>query len=62
MHDIFESSWDLWSETPPQTYKDSKRVDDIREGIDSRADGGIRYIEGTGTRFRKTMWLDLGGR
>ena len=53
----------VWNgEAMSQTYKESDRINDISDSVDSRDHGSIRFIEGTGTRFRKTMWLDLGGR
>ena len=53
----------VWNgETMSQTYKESDRVKDLTDSLDSRDSARIQKIQGTGTRFRKTMWLDLGGR
>ena len=53
----------VWNgETMSQTYKESDRVKDLTDSLDSRDSVIEKKIQGTGTRFRKTMWLDLGGR
>ena len=42
-----------------QTYKPSERIQDLSDRLNSRKKGSIWKVQGTGTRFRKTMWLDL---
>ena len=54
----------VWNgHTMSQTYKGTDRINDLTDSLDSRDDTEkIEKIQGTGTRFRKTMWLDLGSR
>ena len=53
----------VWNgETMLQTFKPSKRINSLTDSLGLREKGSIKKIQGAGTRFGKTMWLDMGGR
>ena len=49
----------LNGKTMSQTYRPSERIQDLSDRLDSRKEGSVAKIQGTGARLRMTMWLDL---
>ena len=48
--------------TMKSTFSSTKRIEELSSALDKRESYDPKYINGSGTIYQKTFWLDIGDR